>query len=176
MKKIQLEPQIAIELVDPKMAAEAYTAIDANRDFLSQWLSWPALTKSPTDFESFARSRQDLYEAGKGMTYLIYFEGKIVGAAGFNDIIPARQLATIGYWLVEEAQGNGIITRVCKELIRIAFEDLQLSKVQLSAAEFNLPSRNVAERLGMTLEGCISHAENVNGKILSHAVYGLLKE
>jgi len=171
----ELERNISIELLDPAMAKDVFKLIDNNRHFLSQWLSWPAFTKKPSDFESFALAQQQLFDEGKGMTFIIRFHDHIVGVAGFNEIIQDRQLATVGYWLAEHAQGKGIITTVCRELIRIAFEDLNLSKVQLSAAEHNVSSRRVAERLGMAYEGCISHAENVNGNILSHAVYGLLK-
>ena len=72
-------------------------------------------------------------------------------------------------------QRRGIITKVCKHLINIAFNDLVMDKVQLTAAEYNLPSRAVAQGLGMALEGIVTNAENLNGHIVDHAVYGLLK-
>ena len=37
----------------------------------------------------------------------------------------------------------------------------------------NLASRAICERLGMKLEGIISNAENLNGRIVDHAIYGL---
>ncbi|WP_432454898.1 GNAT family N-acetyltransferase [Agarivorans sp. QJM3NY_29] len=65
------------------------------------------------------------------------------------------------------------MTRVCKKLIDIAFDELQMHKVEISAATENLASRAVCERLGLKLEGVISNAENLNGRIVDHAIYAL---
>ncbi|NRB70176.1 MAG: GNAT family N-acetyltransferase, partial [Vibrio sp.] len=49
-------------------------------------------------------------------------------------------------------------------------------KVQLSAAKDNLPSRRVAERVGMTLEGIITNEEKIGDRILDHAIYGIHRQ
>ncbi|OCH03856.1 hypothetical protein A6D98_00435 [Aliivibrio fischeri] len=69
-----------------------------------------------------------------------------------------------------------IITRAVSKLVDIAFTDLQLEKIQIAAGEHNLPSRKVCERLEMTLEGIITNRENLNGRIINHAIYGLSKQ
>ena len=51
-----------------------------------------------------------------------------------------------------------------------------MEKVQLTSGEYNLPSRTVAQRLGMTLEGIVTNTEKRNRRIMDHAVYALLKE
>lgn len=48
-----------------------------------------------------------------------------------------------------------------------------MDKIEISAATENLASRAVCERLGMKLEGIISNAENIDGRIVNHAVYSL---
>jgi ribosomal-protein-serine acetyltransferase len=48
--------------------------------------------------------------------------------------------------------------------------------VQLAAAVGNKPSRQIAKRLGMELEGVIRRQEKVGDQVLDHAVYGILKE
>jgi len=53
--------------------------------------------------------------------------------------------------------------------------ELEMDKVQLSAAVENIPSRSVAERAGMTLEGVITNQEKVGDRILDHAIYGIHK-
>nr|WP_236798277.1 GNAT family protein [Aliivibrio fischeri] len=68
-----------------------------------------------------------------------------------------------------------IITRAVSKLIDIALTDLQLEKIQIAAGEHNLPSHKVCEYLGMTLEGIITNHENLNGRIINHAIYGLSK-
>ncbi|WP_443642525.1 GNAT family protein [Candidatus Njordibacter sp. Uisw_039] len=69
-----------------------------------------------------------------------------------------------------------MITKVCKHLISIVFNELYMEKVQLTSVEYNLPSRAVAQRLGMTLKGIVTNTEKRNGRIMDHTVNGLFKE
>jgi ribosomal-protein-serine acetyltransferase len=48
-----------------------------------------------------------------------------------------------------------------------------MQKVEISVAVDNQSSRGVCERLGFKLEGIITRAENLNGRVVDHAVYGL---
>lgn len=48
-----------------------------------------------------------------------------------------------------------------------------MEKVEISAAVENAASRAVCERLGCELEGIITRNENLNGRIVDHAIYGL---
>ncbi|MFA0502952.1 GNAT family N-acetyltransferase, partial [Vibrio sp. 10N.222.46.A1] len=57
--------------------------------------------------------------------------------------------------------------------IDIAFNELDMEKVEISAATGNQSSRKVCERLHFTLEGIITRNENLNGRIIDHAIYGL---
>ena len=77
----------------------------------------------------------------------------MVGVIGYNQIDRALAKVSIGYWLAERWQGNGIITRACQALIHHAFEEMGMEKVEISAATDNEPSRAVCERLGMQQEG-----------------------
>jgi ribosomal-protein-serine acetyltransferase len=60
--------------------------------------------------------------------------------------------------------------------VEYAFTHLDMGKVEMCVASDNNPSRAVCERLGMTLEGTITNAEFVQGRILDHAIYGLHRE
>ena len=48
-----------------------------------------------------------------------------------------------------------------------------IKKIQIATAVANIPSRNICERLGFIIEGVITRAENLNGKVVDHAIYGL---
>jgi ribosomal-protein-serine acetyltransferase len=175
MFKLQVDEEIYFCLADPKYAQRMFFLINKDRDYLSQWLGWPKYSKQPSDYAEFAVLALKLYAEGKALPGCIEYRGVLVGAAGFNTIESPLKRAEIGYWLASDYQGRGIMTRVCRKLIDIAFNELQLEKVQLSAAEENLSSRAVAERLGMRLEGIITNAEAIDDRIVNHAVYGLLR-
>ncbi|MEJ2043279.1 MAG: GNAT family protein [Reinekea sp.] len=173
MFKMKVDDEISLCLTSPKYAERMHYLVDVDRDYLSQWLDWPQYTRRPADHAMIATSHLKQYAEGKSMPCCIEYQGEIVGAAGFNTIEEALQRTQVGYWLASAYQGKGIMTRVCRKLIDVAFHELNLHKVQLAAGEGNMPSRAVAERLGMKVEGIITNAESVNDQIINHVIYGL---
>jgi len=100
----------------------------------------------------------------------------VVGVIGYNQIDQGLAKVSIGYWLAERWQGNGIITRACQALVHHAFEEMGMEKVEISAALENEPSRAVCERLGMQQEGITRRAERLADRVVDHVHYGLLRD
>ena len=174
MFSTKIDNEIRLVLIQESFATTYVKIIKENFTYLEKWLSWPSSCENEQDFILFIRKSLHDYADGKSMVCAIWFNEELVGNASFNSINNDLKKVEIGYWIKESAQGNGIITRVCEKLINIAFNKLKMQKIQISVATENLSSRAVCERLGMKLEGTISNAENLNGRILDHAVYGLL--
>lgn len=175
MFTFQVDSDLALVLVHERYAERYEMLAKENYEYLSQWLAWPPHCRSAQNFRNFIKGALKDYAEGKSMTCGILFHDELVGNVSFNDIDQDLKTVQVGYWIGQSYQGNGIITRVCQALINMAFTEMGMKKVQISAAVDNHPSRAVCERLGMTLEGVISRAENLNGRIVDHAVYGLLK-
>ncbi|MDW6005062.1 GNAT family N-acetyltransferase [Vibrio mangrovi] len=173
MFKWTVDQEIILLQLHESLASRYAELVQENEPYLSQWLNWPRACRHLDDFKTFIQGSLYKYADGDGLDCAIEFQGQIVGNIGFNTIDHELKKAEIGYWIAQQYQGNGIVTRACKFLIQYAFESLNMEKVQISAAEDNLPSRAVCERLGMKLEGIISHQEKVGDRILSHAIYGI---
>jgi len=173
---IIVDEEINLTLADPKYATKMFQLIDDDRDYLSQWMSWPKLTTKVSDCEASAKRMLHDYADGKCLPCYIIYKGSLVGTASFNVIDRSLKRVEIGYWLSATYQGRGIVTRVCQQLITVARNDLDIQKIQISVAEENAPSRAVCERLEFDLEGMIKHAENINGRIVTHAIYGKILE
>lgn len=169
----KIDDEISIALVEESFAAKYTALVHDQIDYLSQWLAWPVHCNSEQDFRLFIQRVLHEYAEGKSMTCAIIYQGELVGNCSFNTINHDTQCAEIGYWLSQHAQGQGIMTRVVNFLISFAFEQLEVEKVQLSAAVDNLASRRVAERAGMTLEGILTNQEKIGARILDHAIYGI---
>ena len=176
MFSMEVDQDIQLALIDAHFSERYETLAKANYDYLKQWLAWPDLCKSADDFKQFAKRSLHDYADGKSLTCALFYQDQLVGNISFNDIDHKLKKVTIGYWLSADHQGKGIITRACQHLIQYAFNELYMQKIQISAAKDNLASRSVCERLNMTLEGVITHAEKIDGRILDHAVYGLYKQ
>ena len=82
------------------------------------------------------------------------------------------ELGEIGYWLAEDANGRGIMTRGVKAMIHIGIQELGVKKIEIHCAEVGqFPNGSV-----FTQEGVIRRAGNLYGECVSHIIYGLLAE
>src|SRR4029453_2848186 len=61
----------------------------------------------------------------------------------------------IGYWLVPEARGRGLMTEALRVLSRFAFEEVGLGRVELVTGPDNIASQRVAEKAGFTREAIL---------------------
>jgi RimJ/RimL family protein N-acetyltransferase len=78
---------------------------------------------------------------------------RLVGMIGLT-AQPVRS-AEIGWWLVSDARGRGLMGRSVELVVTAAFGRLGLDRIEWRAFAGNEPSRAVAERAGFTVEGCI---------------------
>ncbi|QIA63003.1 GNAT family N-acetyltransferase [Vibrio astriarenae] len=172
---MHVDQDIELALVQPSFAERYLQLLNENLDYLSEWLAWPPHIEGIGDFESFIQQSLHDYADGKSMTCAIVYQHQVVGNISFNTISHTLSRVEIGYWLAEPYRGKGIVTRAVQFLVNYAFNQLNIDKVQISVATGNTASRNVCERLGFELEGIIRCAENLNDRVVDHAVYGVIK-
>ncbi|CAM3653438.1 GNAT family N-acetyltransferase [Parendozoicomonas haliclonae] len=172
----KVDSELSLIFEHPSLA-EAYLALrNDNLEYLKRWIPWAERSDTLDDFEAFIKRSLHNYAEGKGMSFGIAYQGEIVGNIALQGISEKRRKASLGYWLAEDAQGQGIVSRACCFLIDYAFTQLNLTKIQIEVASDNQASRKVCERLGMKLEGIITQAGNVGDRIEDHAIYGLHRE
>ncbi|ELV7515502.1 TPA: GNAT family N-acetyltransferase [Photobacterium damselae] len=173
MFTLDVDKDLKLALVCPQFAPQYLEVVNRDRAYLSQWLSWPELAQDEAFFLSYIKFSLLNYADGRALVCAVIYQNALVGTVSLNHIDETLKKVEMGYWVSEEYQGRGIITRSATTLIDMAFTDLGMLKVQISAAIENKASRKVCERLGLTLEGIITRAENINGRVVDHAVYGL---
>jgi len=78
--------------------------------------------------------------------------GELLGAVNLVDY-PEREAAEIGYWVRREARGRGIATAALRLVMRYAFEQVGVERLEIMTETPNLPSQRLAEELGFTREG-----------------------
>ncbi|GLC87101.1 GNAT family N-acetyltransferase [Lysinibacillus piscis] len=174
--QITIDDTLSLRAISLEDAEAVFTLTDASRPYLRQWLPWLDMTQKTEDTITYIQGCLQGHTAKSSLSLVILSHQQIVGIAGFNSINYHNKIATIGYWLSEDAQGRGIMTKTVQALLHYAFKDLQLHKVEIRAATGNAPSRAIPERLGFTQEGTIRAAEWLYDHYVDHVVYGLLEE
>jgi RimJ/RimL family protein N-acetyltransferase len=82
----------------------------------------------------------------------------------------------IGYWIDRAHEGQGLVTKASRALTDIAFRDLAMHRVWLSADPENTRSCAVAERLGFQLEGVHRGESLRDDRFHDSAVYATLED
>ena len=172
----RVDKEINLIFLQHSMADSLYELVDANREYLKEWMPWVANTNSPDDIKAFIERSINGFSKNESLVCGIEYQETLVGIISFNKISKELKKVVLGYWIAEQMQGRGIITRCCNSLIEYAFDEMEMQKVEIRSASDNTKSRSVCDRLGFTLEGVVSNSENINGRIVDHAVYGIHKE
>ena len=115
-------------------------------------------------------------QQGEALHVTIFHEDRISGVLGYDRIDQENGIGHMGYWLAQEYNGKGIMTKSVKNLIELGFKYYSLNRIEIRCAEHNLKSRAIPERLGFRQEGTIRRALKVYGEYVDHVIYGLLKE
>lgn len=174
MFKHQINPHLYLKLLEVPDAEELFHVTDVSRDYLREWLPWVDGTKSADDSRAFIQMTLNQFASNKGFNAGIWWDAQLVGCVGFHPIDWANRKASIGYWLAETFQGNGIMTSATRALVDYAFDVYALNRVEIRAATQNLKSRAIPERLAFANEGCIRQAEWLYDHFVDHVVYGML--
>jgi ribosomal-protein-serine acetyltransferase len=164
-----------LTLAELRHAPKLFQLVEQNRDYLRNWLPWLDYNTTVEDSENFLRNCQASYAAQSQLNVLLFYGEELVGTTGFNSISHVNHHADIGYWLSEHYNGRGFMTAAVEKLIQIGFEEYGLNRQVIRAMSHNSASRNVAERLGFTHEGCQRQAANQYGTYYDLEVYSLLK-
>lgn len=171
-----IDHELALKMIDQRDTDTLFNLINESKTYLREWLPWVDHTKQRIDTEAFIDRCQKGVAENKSLTTVILYQGKIVGMVSINTLDWSNRIATIGYWLGENFQGKGIMTRAVQALIAYAFDELNLNRVEIQAAKDNLKSRSIPERLNFVQEGCLRQSEKIGDRFVDHVVYSILRD
>lgn len=107
----------------------------------------------------------------------IEFEGKLVGVIGLRrrEFI-YRYSAELGYWIGQPYWNMGFATTTIKAMLKIAFEDWELERVDAFTMQGNEASQRVLEKSEFTYEGVKRKGMYKDGNFHDELFYSILKE
>ena len=173
--KLKADKSINLELINQSHAEDLYKLTDCNRKFLRKWLPWVDHTKTVDDTKNFIKRTQKKTDGNEGLQFAIKYKGKIAGMIGLVEISKVRNKTEIGYWLAEEYNGKGIMTKACKTLVDYCFNKLNLKHVIIGCDIKNKSSRRIPERLGFFKQGILKRDGYHEGIFADHVIYSMRK-
>jgi ribosomal-protein-serine acetyltransferase len=171
---IVIEQDIALHEARETDAAAIYHLIDSHRPYMRQWLPFIDFSLSVADTALYLRT-----VTGPGnlqdKVYTIHYQEQVAGIIGYKTIDRINSRLEIGYWLGEPFQGKGIMTKACKVLVKHAFGEMRMNRIQIKVGVGNQKSSRIPQRLGFRLEGIERDGEWLRDGFIDLEVYSLLK-
>jgi ribosomal-protein-alanine N-acetyltransferase len=148
-----------------------------NREFLAPW-------EPIRDEDYFTEEGQraviqadlEQYELGSKLPHVILDDsGRMMGRITLNGIVRgAFQSCAMGYWVGAADNGRGFATAAVRDIVRVAFEELRLHRVQAETLLHNVRSQRVLARNNFVRFGMAPSYLNIAGRWQDCIMYQLL--
>tara|TARA_R110000868_G_C10644468_1_gene744408 strand:- start:79 stop:621 length:543 start_codon:yes stop_codon:yes gene_type:complete len=119
----------------------------------------------------------DLEKSGTGMWFAVCSldNKKFFGAGGLNGISKEHKKAEIGFWLLPDYWGQGIMKEAMPQICDFGFNKLGLHRIEGFVEAENINCKNAMAKLDFQSEGTMRDCEIKNGKFISLDIYAKLK-
>ncbi len=116
---------------------------------------------------------ENLERDGKGIWWAICSreDNSFCGAGGLNDLDQVHRKAEIGFWLLPENWGKGIMKEVMPQICEYAFHTLGLHRIEGYVDAANQNCKRGLAKLNFQYEGTMRDCEIKNGSYVSVDVY-----
>ncbi len=148
----------------------------ASRPDVTKYLTWyPHPDRKYTrEYLEYLGNR---YAGGMFYDWAVIYEPdcKMVGTCGFTSFNCSSDSAEVGYVLNPEYWGKGIASEALECVLRFAFEELKLHRVEARFMQENDRSRRVMEHAGMQFEGVLREAMLIKGSYANVGICSVLR-
>ncbi len=164
---LQINPEITLRQISMDDASDVFNAIDQQREYLGRWLPFVGFTTKPEHTQAFISTISKVPLEEREYIFTIRKNDRFIGLIGFRDTDRSNRKTEIGYWLLDEFQGQGIITQSVAKLcdFAFAFAKLGLNRIQIKCAVGNEPSRRIPKRLNFIFEGIERAGERFSDEV-----------
>lgn len=120
----------------------------------------------------------DLVQNGTGRWWAICSNDHklFYGAGGLNSLSKEHKKAEIGFWLLKDFWGKGLMTEVIPVICKFGFEQMDLHRIEGIVETENISCKKAMKKLGFDHEGTMKECEIKNGKFISLEIYAMLNK
>ena len=157
--RVQDIPQLVMHLRDPGIARQTLA------------IPFPYTARDARAFLDAVRRRRRRFK--RPMDWAIRMpEGRLIGLISLQGTYgPWSHRDEIGYWLAKPYRGRGIMPRAVNAVVRVAFRQYGLIRLEMSIFRGNRVSARVAEKCGFRLEGVLRRMQIKDGRCIDAGLY-----
>jgi ribosomal-protein-alanine N-acetyltransferase len=153
-----------------------------NVEWLTKWepqrlIGQPDVIEDRDAFAVRCSARQRERQLGTAYGFGIFVDGMFAGEINLSAVQRGPfQSAYVGYWIDEAYAGEGYVPESLVAVLRFAFDDLHLHRVQVAIIPRNKASRRVVEKLALREEGVAERYLEINGVWEDHIRFAITSE
>ena len=162
-----------IRLLERGDADELAALYRANRDFLR-----PFEPARPEEFFTASYQRRRIERIGHDLwRWAIEDDGRMVGMIALADVVrEPLQLGNVGYFVDRAHNGRGLATRAVGEVVRFAFSEGGLHRLEAGTLPDNFASQRVLEKNGFVQFGLAHKLLQIDGVWRDHVLFELVND
>ena len=119
----QVDKDIKLKMLEEREAEQLFKLVDSNRNYLAEFLPFVEHTNKVEDSKHFIHSALQQFIDGNGFHCGIWSNKELIGVIGLHYLDLVNKITSIGYYLAEDFQKKGIMTKCTKALIRYVYEE-----------------------------------------------------
>ncbi len=167
--------RLLLRRITPEDVNEVY-ALRSNAETM-KYIPRPLVTTTEEALEHI-KMIQGKIENNEGINWAITLKGntKLIGIIGHYRMRWEHFRSEIGYMLLPEYHGEGIITEAIKLMIDYGFNKMNMHSLEGIIDPSNTASARVLEKNGFVKEAHFIENEFFDGKFLDSVIYSLVKK
>ena len=136
------------------------------------------LLKNDEDALAHIAMIDEKIESNEGINWAITIKGdpRLIGVIGHYRIQNEHYRAEIGYMILPEYNGKGIVTEAVREAVKYGFEVMKLHSIEAVIEPGNLASAKVLEKNGFIKEAHLKENEFYDGRFIDSVIYSILNK
>jgi [ribosomal protein S5]-alanine N-acetyltransferase len=156
-----------------KVDAEEFSRlVIASRSFLQPWVTPPS---TPEAYDRYLQGSRR--ESACAFLVCRMDDRRIVGVCNLSQILRGNlQQAFLGYWIGAAFAGRGYMTEALHLVLRYAFANLKLHRIEANVQPQNGNSKALLVRAGFRLEGFSPRYLKVVGRWRDHERWAIYRE
>lgn len=148
-----ISPRLTMKLIDTDHALQLQACI-ALSPSLHRWIDWCEPHFSRNDAEQFIIATRLNWVKSQAYGFGVFDRNsdQLLGMVAINEFYHTFNMASVGYWLADENQGQGYAQEAVTALAEFCFSQLKLTRLEIVCDPENVASQQVAKRCGAIFE------------------------
>jgi ribosomal-protein-alanine N-acetyltransferase len=171
-RRLDADSRVTLRLLSGADQDEFLDLVAASADLHHPWMSLPS---TPREFQAY-RTRFD-HVTAESLLICLRGTGRIAGSVNINSIIRGRfQNGSLGYAAFAPAAGRGYMAEGLGLVLRYAFEELRLHRLDAQIQPGNHASIRLVRRLGFRHEGYSPELLFIDGAWRGHERWAITSD